>query len=117
MLRFRESESRFRVREADLRKPKSRTEENRKEQLAHARIKPKNTLQLSGFSPVGQPHEILGIKLDASVSEIKKAYRDLMKLYHPDRIGAPGSRQWQDAQAIAEAINHAKEQMLLHLKT
>jgi len=31
------------------------------------------------------PYEVLGLKEGASVDEIKKAYRDLVKKYHPDR--------------------------------
>ena len=31
------------------------------------------------------PHEILGVDIDASISTIKKSYRKLALLYHPDR--------------------------------
>lgn len=33
------------------------------------------------------PYEVLGVKKDASEKEIKKAYRDLCKEYHPDKGG------------------------------
>ena len=33
------------------------------------------------------PYEILGVKKDASEKDIKKAYRDLCKEYHPDKGG------------------------------
>ena len=32
------------------------------------------------------PHTVLGVSRDASAAEIKTAYRDRMKAYHPDRV-------------------------------
>lgn len=31
------------------------------------------------------PYEVLGLKDGASIEEVKKAYRELVKKYHPDR--------------------------------
>ncbi|HIF05776.1 MAG TPA: hypothetical protein EYQ64_02160 [Gemmatimonadetes bacterium] len=39
------------------------------------------------------PYQILGVDRDAEDSEIKKAYRDLMRENHPDRLMAQGLPQ------------------------
>ncbi|RYZ67911.1 MAG: J domain-containing protein [Proteobacteria bacterium] len=73
---------------------------------------PAKPLQLAGFRTDAPPHEILGVTPHASVAEIQRAYKEMMKRFHPDRVGAPGSQAWQDAQPIAEAINRARDLML-----
>jgi len=73
-------------------------------------------LRLGGISIQGKAHEILNVKNDATEKEVQKAYRDLMKRYHPDVMGRIGSREWKDAQQIAEAINRAKVEMLSKLQ-
>lgn len=83
--------------------------------LASATLRPE-PLRLGGIRLDGLPHEILGIKASASEDEVQKIWRDLMKQYHPDKVGRPDSREWRDAQKIAEAINLAKEKMLLQVK-
>src|SRR5690349_7047744 len=47
------------------------------------------------------PYEILGVSVNATDHEIKRAYRNLVKRYHPDRRSPEASHE-----AIA-AINHA----------
>lgn len=51
-------------------------------------------------------YELLGIKKDASVEEIKKAYRDMVKKYHPD------INKSSDASKIIISLNEAKETLL-----
>lgn len=51
-------------------------------------------------------YEILGVKRDATLEEIKKAYRKLAMKWHPDRH-APADRE--SAEAKFKQINEAKE--------
>jgi DnaJ-class molecular chaperone len=74
--------------------------------------KRQSPLQLSGIRIDGAPHEILGVQAKASEAEVQSAYRELMKLYHPDKVGRPGTREWNDAQKIAEALNTARKSMI-----
>jgi hypothetical protein len=69
-------------------------------------------LRLPGIRIDGTPHEILGVSPQATRREIQKAYRNLMKRYHPDVVAPAGTPQWKEAQKIAEAINRAKELLL-----
>jgi hypothetical protein len=96
--------SAFKLREAD--RIKKTTDQ------AAAKSTRKEPFRLTGFKVDAPAHEILGISSNATVKEIQKSYREMMKRYHPDKVGRPGSREWHDAQKIAEAINRAKEEML-----
>lgn len=60
-----------------------------------------------------KPWEILGVSQDASVEEIKKAYRRLAAQYHPDMVppGSP-SEEKDAARAKFEEIGRAKDVML-----
>jgi DnaJ like chaperone protein len=44
----------------------------------------------AGTAADKDPHEVLGIQPGASEQEIKDAYRDKMKRYHPDRVSGLG---------------------------
>lgn len=51
-------------------------------------------------------YEVLGLKPDASEQEVKNAYRDLAKVWHPDRF-AHDARLQQKAQEKLKEINEA----------
>jgi hypothetical protein len=116
-LRSKGPDSAFAVREADRKKKPSARGPGSGPDLAQARLDLKRPLQLEGIRIDGPPHEILGVSLGASALEVQKAYRDRMKQYHPDKVGRQGSREWEDAQKIAEAVNRAKVEMLKRLSS
>src|SRR5262249_28052655 len=101
----------FKDRESDKKRPRSFSNPET-DRLAQAKVQKSAPLALGGIRIDGTPHEILGIRAQASPEEIQQAYRDLLKRYHPDTVGRPGSREWQDAQKIAEALNRAKDALL-----
>jgi hypothetical protein len=55
-------------------------------------------------------YEVLGLKPDASEQEVKNAYRDLAKVWHPDRF-AHDPRLQQKAQDKLKEINEAYEEI------
>lgn len=99
------SKSGFKVREADRDLKFSRGEPG----SADKTERKKAPLRLAGIVKDGAPHEVLGVSALASEAEIKTAYKQKMKQYHPDRIGAESTQ-------IAEAINRARNEMLEKLK-
>ena len=108
-------DSSFKLREADLEKLRRAGNFAVPQEvfdLGNARLKRSEPLALPGIRLDVSAHELLGVPNRATPEQIQKAYRDLMKRYHPDIIGRPGSREWNDAQKIAEAINRAKEELL-----
>lgn len=58
----------------------------------------------------GNPQRILGVRADASDDTIKRQYRMLIKLFHPDRALIAQPR----AEACAAAINQAYKQIRNH---
>lgn len=60
---------------------------------------------------LGSPYELLGVKPGVSSAEIKAAYRDLAKVWHPDRF-AHDERLQKKAQEKLKEINEAYEQLI-----
>lgn len=42
------------------------------------------------MNDIAKCYEILGLKPEASPAEVKEAYRDLVKVWHPDRVNVIG---------------------------
>jgi biotin carboxyl carrier protein len=57
---------------------------------------------------------VLGIRLEATTAEIKAAYRDLTKVWHPDRFGADNERLRRRAEAQMTEINRAYAHLESH---
>lgn len=66
-------------------------------------------------APVGgpPPWEVLGISEDATVDDIKKAYRKLAQMWHPDRVppGSPSEMKQKHTEKFHE-ITRARDVML-----
>lgn len=59
---------------------------------------------------VGQPwHEVLGVAQNATMAEVKMAYRELMKKYHPDRVAGLATEFQELANQKSVQINQAYE--------
>ncbi|XRB17538.1 chaperone protein DnaJ [Pseudoscourfieldia marina] len=63
--------------------------------------------------PPSEPHIILGVPRDATQEEVKHAYKQLMRIYHPDVVAAKfGTTNTQRYYKHALRINDAKTALL-----
>ena len=54
-------------------------------------------------------HDILGVKSNASLDQIRTAYRKKMALYHPDKVASLGAEFSVIAERMTKEINEAYE--------
>ncbi len=59
-----------------------------------------------------QYYGVLGLETDASVEEIKKAYRDLVRQYHPDKVQHLGEEFCKKAEEKIKEINVAYDYLM-----
>lgn len=64
-----------------------------------------------GIPPQGDPYEVLGIPRGARQEEIRRAYREQMKRYHPDRLQQFGPEFTRLAEEKAKLIQWAYVQL------
>ncbi len=60
-------------------------------------------------------YEILELSADATMEELKEAYRDAISVWHPDRFSA-NSRLKRKAERKAAEINEAYEMVAAHIR-
>lgn len=58
------------------------------------------------FKQIDEARKILGLAEEASIEEIKKAFRRLSLRYHPDRCKEKDKKQCEE---MLKKINHAKD--------
>jgi len=73
-------------------------------------------LLLPGIRLTGEAHEILGVEITANELEITRAYKEKIKIFHPDRIQGQAREQLKFYEEASASINQAKEEMLSRLK-
>lgn len=61
--------------------------------------------------PLADPHAVLGIGAGASAEEIRKAYRERMKEYHPDKVAHLGKELQDLALEKSQQIQRAYQQL------
>lgn len=72
--------------------------------------KPAKPIQVESDKP--SPHEVLGVENDASEAEIRRAYQDKMRQYHPDRVAGAGPELKALAEQRSKEINAAYDTLM-----
>ena len=115
LLRFQRAQSRQR-RLSGFRDRDPHSKPSKKPPTEAEQSKQRARLLLQGVVLTGLPHQILNVREDASEFEIRRAHRQLIKRFHPDKVGSEGSREWYEAQRASEVLNNARDEMLKKLK-
>ncbi len=71
----------------------------------------RKTYKKSAYSSLSMAYKVLGLDESTSFSEVKKTYRELAKVYHPDKVRDKVLRQQAKIrfQEITDAYNKIKE--------
>jgi DnaJ-class molecular chaperone len=109
-LRSNQKQTSFRKRESE------RTDLDRLNRIESPIGRKTTPLALPGITLTGKPHEILGVPETANESEIMRAYKERIKLFHPDRIQGDAKKQMRFYQDASAKINEAKEAMIAEIR-
>lgn len=64
-----------------------------------------------GGSNINDAYKVLGVSPDATDDEVRKAYRNLVRQHHPDRVATLGEDVKEAAKKKMQEINEAKERI------
>lgn len=67
----------------------------------------KNREEFKAESGYSEAYRILGLSPDSNIEMIKKAYKDKMRLYHPDKLHGKNKEEIESALENAKKINQA----------
>lgn len=70
-----------------------------------------NRIKAMFYNSRDNAYKILGLEKTASVEDIKKAYRNLVKKYHPDKVAHLGKEHQKGAEEKFKQIQKAYEQI------
>lgn len=56
-----------------------------------------------------QYYRVLGLEIGASLEEVNQAYKDLVFIWHPDRLPQENHRLIQKSAEKLKEINHARD--------
>ena len=64
-----------------------------------------------GGNTIDDAYKVLGISPDATDEEVRKAYRNLVRQHHPDRVATLGNDILEAAKKKMQEINEAKDKI------